>query len=204
MGIDKCVIFFFVKTIADNQRCFSSYCVIVLSDRGSAPLQSTPATRPFIGMLMQTLQHNTIMQHNILMAHLLALYMCCCIVIMMAYPRCFCLFEGLEWSNNKRRRHLSKSVKDETMKRTWHVVVAHAIGFCLKTDLWASEMTRWERQVVFWLRYPGAFLALNRLLRVGYACRKRSQSLYNNTSATDLFLPFSSVSLWVTQTIKEW
>lgn len=114
MGIDKCVIFFFVKTIADNQRCFSSYCVIVLSDRGSAPLQSTPATRPFIGMLMQTLQHNTIMQHNNLTAHLLALYMCCCIVIMMAYPRCFCLFEGLEWSNNKRRRHLSKSVKDET------------------------------------------------------------------------------------------
>lgn len=34
-AIDKCVIFFFLMwTITDKRRCFSSYCVIVLSDSG--------------------------------------------------------------------------------------------------------------------------------------------------------------------------
>lgn len=96
---------FLLRTIADNQRCFSSYCVIVLSDSGRVLLQSTPATRPFSGMLMQAQKHNTIMELNSLMAHLLAFYMCYSIVIMMAYPRCVWVFfffsGGLSWKQEK-------------------------------------------------------------------------------------------------------
>lgn len=69
LGIDNYVIFS-MSTIAANQRWFSSYCVIVLSDRSSVLLQSTPATLPFTGMLIQNQDRNSIMQHNSIESHL--------------------------------------------------------------------------------------------------------------------------------------
>lgn len=91
MGIDNCVIFS-VWTIADNWRCFLSYCVIVLSDRDSVLLQRTPATHPFTEMLMQTQEHIDIIQHNKHVSHLLALYST---VIIGAYVVIFYLFKSL-------------------------------------------------------------------------------------------------------------
>lgn len=74
--------------ITDNQRCFSSYCVIVLSDSGRALVQSAPATRLFSGMLMWAQEHNTIIEYNSLIANLLAPYKRYPSAIMIAYSRC--------------------------------------------------------------------------------------------------------------------
>lgn len=91
-------------TITDNQRCFSSYCVIVLSDSGRALVQSAPATRPFSGMLMRAQEHNTIIEYNSLIANLLALYKCYCSTIMIAYPRCVHFWYHNEPEMKGRRR----------------------------------------------------------------------------------------------------
>lgn len=102
MACDNCVIFS-MRTVADNRHCFSSYCDIVLSDRRSVRLQSTPATRPFTGMLIWAQKYNTIIEHNSLMADLLAFYMCFCIFRMMTYPRYIFLRRfNVNWQHMKK------------------------------------------------------------------------------------------------------
>lgn len=96
---------FSVGTITDNQCCFSSYCVIVLSDSCRALVQSAPATHPFSRTLMRAQEHNTIIEYNSLMANLLAFYTDYYSMIMIAYPRCvhLCYKNETEMKQKSRR-----------------------------------------------------------------------------------------------------